>query len=108
MFYIAQDKIRVRKVESSMRKGWKMLAGVLGGAMLVCSGYEGVPVRAEEGGAVSAEAQSEKPAIQKATDLKWNEKGQGIFTSKSLCLWSGWEENDILARRNYPRGRNSI
>lgn len=64
-----------------MRKGWKVLAGVLGGAMLVCSGYEGVPVRAEEGGAVSAEAQSEKPAIQKATDLKWNEKGQGIFTN---------------------------
>ena len=83
-----------------------MLAGVLGGAMLVCSGYEGVPVRAEEGGAVSAEAQSEKPAIQKATDLKY--ESQWDMRSKSLCLWSGWEENDILARRNYPRGRNSI
>lgn len=60
-----------------MRRGWKMLAAVLGGAMLVCSGYEGAPVKAEE----NTQQEAEKPTISKATDLKWNEKGQGIFTN---------------------------
>ena len=85
LFYIMQHKVRIRKVEKGMRKGWKMLAAVLGGAVLVCSGYEGVPVRAAESGQQEAElstaAEAQKKEIPKATDLKWNEKGQGIFTN---------------------------
>lgn len=68
-----------------MKKRWKMLAAILGGAMLLSSGYEGTPVRAEENSQQETEtagnSETEKPAVQKATDLEWNEKGQGIFTN---------------------------
>lgn len=58
-----------------MRKGWKRWAAILGGAVLLCSQYGTVPVRAEENQGVQAQAS----APQAATDLEWTDNGAVTF-----------------------------
>lgn len=78
-----------------MRKGWKRMAAILGGAVLVCSQYEAFPTKAEEapqqvvgtteetdpGEAGSSAAQTQAAQLQAASDLSWNENGQGVFNN---------------------------
>lgn len=86
-----------------MRKQWKGLAAVLGGVLLALAQNGATPVKAAEPSSRTQSTQQEAAAetqLMAATDLHWNDKGQGVFTNPNS------EEVAIYAYINGPGAKN--